>query len=353
MVLSDYGAEVIKVERPGTGDGTRQWGPPWVGSESAYFLSVNRNKKSVVLNLKEPAGQRVAGQLAAECDVLIENFKPGTAERMGLGYTSLAAGNPGLIYCSISGYGQTGPYRDRPGYDSMIQAQGGIMSITGPRAGDPQKVGVAIVDVSAGLFAATAILAALHARKENGEGQHIDVALLDSQVGWLANVAQNYLATGEPPRRYGNAHPNIVPYETFATQDGHLALAVGTDEQFERFCRAVDRADLWARRVLPHQRRPGNPQGASGAGAARPLRDPDDRSMAGAAAGGGDPGQRYQRYPFGARRSSVCGLARWCSPSSTGRWVRSRSSALWRSSREPPPRCAPPHPPWGPTPRRC
>ena len=246
MVLSDYGAEVIKVERPGVGDGTRQWGPPWVGSESAYFLSVNRGKKSVTLDLKRPEGRDLVRRLARRSDVLIENFKPGTADRLGLGYPDLAAENPGLIYCSITGYGQTGPYRDRPGYDFMIQAQGGAMSITGPRDGEPHRVGVAIVDVSAGLFATTAILAALHSRKQTGAGQHIDVALLDSQVGWLANVAQNYLVTGEPPPRHGNAHPNIVPYEIFSTADGQLALAVGTDGQYERFCRAVGRPDLWA-----------------------------------------------------------------------------------------------------------
>jgi crotonobetainyl-CoA:carnitine CoA-transferase CaiB-like acyl-CoA transferase len=246
MILADYGAEVIKVERPGAGDGTRQWGPPWVGDESAYFLSVNRNKKSVTLDLKQPEGQELARRLAAQSDVLIENFKPGTAERLGLGYAGLASDNPGIIYCSISGYGQTGPYRNRPGYDFMIQAQGGVMSITGPSDGEPHKVGVAIVDVSAGLYAATAILAALHSRRETGAGQHIDVALLDSQVGWLANVAQNYLATGETPPRHGNAHPNIVPYETFATADGQVALAIGTDGQYERFCRAIDRPDLWA-----------------------------------------------------------------------------------------------------------
>jgi crotonobetainyl-CoA:carnitine CoA-transferase CaiB-like acyl-CoA transferase len=246
MVLSDYGAEVIKVERPGSGDDTRQWGPPWVGSESAYFLSVNRNKKSVTLDLKRPEGAQMARRLAGRSDVLIENFKPGAADRMGLGYDDLAADNPGLVYCSISGYGRTGPYRDRPGYDFMIQAQGGVMSITGPADGEPHKVGVAIVDVSAGLFAATAVLAALHSRNETGSGQHIDVALLDSQVAWLSNVAQNYLATGDPPERHGNAHPNIVPYEAFPTADGQIALAVGNNSQFERFCSAVGRPDLWA-----------------------------------------------------------------------------------------------------------
>ncbi len=245
MLLADYGAEVVKIEQPGTGDGTRQWGPPWVGGESAYFLSVNRNKRSLSLDLKTMAGRRILEQLAAGADVLIENFMPGTMDRLGLGYEALRRRNPGLIYCAISGYGQTGPYRDRPGYDFVIQAQGGIMSISGPADGEPHKVGVAIVDITAGLFAASAILAALHHRRETGAGQYIDVGLLDAQVAWLANVAHNYLATGETPGRYGNAHPNIVPYESFPTADGYLALAVGTDAQFERFCQASGRPDLW------------------------------------------------------------------------------------------------------------
>ena len=245
MLLADYGAEVLKIEQPGLGDGTRQWGPPWVKDQSAYFLSVNRNKKSLTLNLKTAEGQRILKQLAAEADVVIENFKPGTTGRMGIDYETLAADNPGLIYCSITGYGQTGPYRDRPGYDFMIQVQGGIMSLNGPPDGDPYKVGVAIVDITAGLFASSAILAALHERTNSGRGQYIDVALLDTQVAWLANVAHNYFATGQPPGRYGNAHANIVPYEVFPTSDGHLALAIGTDGQYRRFCEIADRPDLW------------------------------------------------------------------------------------------------------------
>lgn len=245
MLLADYGAEVLKIEQPGLGDGTRQWGPPWVKDQSAYFLSVNRNKKSLTLKLKTAEGQRILKQLAAEADVVIENFKPGTTGRMGIDYETLAADNPGLIYCSITGYGQTGPYRDRPGYDFMIQAQGGIMSLNGPPDGDPYKVGVAIVDITAGLFASSAILAALHERTNSGRGQYIDVALLDTQVAWLANVAHNYFATGQPPGRYGNAHANIVPYEVFPTSDGHLALAIGTDGQYRRFCEIADRPDLW------------------------------------------------------------------------------------------------------------
>jgi formyl-CoA transferase len=245
MLLADYGADVIKIEQPGTGDGTRQWGPPWVGEESAYFLSVNRNKRSMTLNLKTEEGIVILKKLLAGADVLIENFKPGTMERMGLDYNTLRQELPGLIYCSISGYGQTGPYRQRPGYDFMIQAQGGIMSVTGEVRGEPHKVGVAIVDITAGLFATSAILAALHHRERTGEGQYIDVALLDAQVAWLANVAHNYLATGERPKRYGNAHPNIVPYETFQSSDGYVALAVGSDAQYRLFCDVTDRPDLW------------------------------------------------------------------------------------------------------------
>jgi crotonobetainyl-CoA:carnitine CoA-transferase CaiB-like acyl-CoA transferase len=244
MLLADYGADVIKIEQPGVGDGTRQWGPPWQGGESAYFLSVNRNKRSLTLNLKAEAGRRILKELATSADIFIENFKPGAMEQMGLGYEALRALNPGLIYCSISGYGQTGPYRDRPGYDFVIQAQGGVMSISGPAEGEPSKVGVAIVDITAGLFAASAILAALHHRERTGVGQYIDVALLDAQLAWLANVAQNYLVTGQTPGRYGNAHPNIVPYETFPTADGQIALAVGTDQQYRRFCQAAGRPEL-------------------------------------------------------------------------------------------------------------
>jgi formyl-CoA transferase len=244
MMLGDLGAEVIKVEQPGIGDGTRQWGPPWVGEESAYFLSTNRNKKSVTIDLKHSEGQRLARELIASADILVENFRPGTAAKLGLDYETISAESPSLIYCSITGYGQNGPYRERSGYDFMIQAQGGILSITGPEEGPPSKVGVAIVDITAGLYASSAILAALFHRKESGEGQQIDIALLDAQVGWLANVAHNYFATGTVPGRYGNAHANIVPYETFPTSDGYLAVAVGTDAQFERLCSALDREDL-------------------------------------------------------------------------------------------------------------
>jgi formyl-CoA transferase len=244
MLLGDYGADVVKVEEPRSGDGTRSWGPPWVGDQSAYYLSANRNKRSLTANLKAPEGVAIVKRLAAVSDVVVENFKPGTAARMDLGYETLAAENPRLIYCSLTGYGQTGPYRDRPGYDFVIQAQGGVMSITGPAEGEPYKVGVAIADITAGLFAATAILAALREREHSGKGQSIDVALLDAQVAWLANIGQNYLATGVPPARYGNAHPSIVPYETFAARDGAIAVAIGTDEQYRKFCMEIGRPDL-------------------------------------------------------------------------------------------------------------
>lgn len=241
MVLGDFGAEIIKVEQPGRGDDTRQWGPPFSPSgQSAYFLSVNRNKRSITLNLKSAEGRAILRRLADQADVLIENFKVGTMEGLGLGYAQLRESNPGLIYCAITGYGQTGPYKDRPGYDTVIQAQGGLMSITGPTEdgcdGQPFKVGVAIVDVSAGLFAVIGILAALHHRQRTGQGQAIDIALFDAQLGWLANVASNYLVSGQPPQRYGNAHATIVPYQTFATADGHLMLAVGNDGQFRALC---------------------------------------------------------------------------------------------------------------------
>jgi len=245
MVLGDYGADVIKVEEPGSGDSTRGWGPPWVGDQSAYYLSANRNKRAITVNLKSPQGIEIMRSLAALSDVVIENFKPGTTARMGLDYAVLAAINPRLVYCSLTGYGQTGPYRDRPGYDFVVQAQGGVMSITGPETGEPYKVGVAIVDITTGLFAATAILAALHERGNSGLGQYIDVALLDSQIAWLANVAHNYLATGDVPKRYGNAHASIVPYETFATRDGYVAVAVGADEQYRKLCELAGRRDLY------------------------------------------------------------------------------------------------------------
>lgn len=244
MTLGDYGAEVIKIEQPGRGDDSRHWGPPFTdGGQSAYFLCANRNKRSLTLNLKSTAGQTIFRRLAAQADVVVENFKTGGMDGMGLGYESLRSDNPSLIYCAITGYGQTGPDRSLPGYDTVIQAQGGIMSITGPTSdgtdGEPFKVGVAIVDITAGLQAAVAILTALQHRNLTGEGQYIDIALYDTQLSWLANVASSYLLSGEPPRRYGNAHGTVVPYQTFATADGHLMLAVGNDRQFASLAEAV------------------------------------------------------------------------------------------------------------------
>ena len=244
MLLGDLGAEVIKVERPGSGDDTRHWGPPFVGGESAYYLACNRNKKSITLNLKSPRGREIAAELAAQSDVLVENLLPGTLDELGLGYEALSARNPRLVYCSISGFGQDGPYRNRPGYDLLVQAMGGVMSITGEPDGEPMKVGVAISDITAGLYAATAILAALAARERTGRGDRIDISLLDATVSWLANVASSYLVTREPPKRYGNAHASIVPYQAFRAADDYFVVAVGNDGQWQRFCRAIERPDL-------------------------------------------------------------------------------------------------------------
>src|SRR6266511_4070703 len=255
QVLADLGAEVIKVERPGAGDESRGWGPPWLRDargvetfESAYFASANRAKKSITVDVTRPEGQAVVRRLAERSDVLLENFKVGALARHGLGYEDLAALNPGLVYCSITGFGQTGPYRARPGYDFLIQAMGGLMSVTGEPdgapGGGPMKVGVAITDLLTGMYAATAVLAALAHRDRSGEGQHVDLSLLDVQVAALANQAESFLVTGEPPRRLGNAHPSIVPYQAFATADGHLVLAVGNDAQFARFCEVAGRPDL-------------------------------------------------------------------------------------------------------------
>jgi len=231
MTLADLGAEVIKIERPGSGDDTRQWGPPWAGGESAYYLAINRNKKSITVNLKSTQGLQIVKEFALKADVLIENFRVGTMDKWGLGYDVLSKENPGLIYCTITGYGQTGPKMEQVGYDFIIQAEGGIMSIIGDVDGPPMKVGVAIVDITTGMNAAIAILAAVHERQRSGLGQCLDIALLDSQVAWLANVGSNYLISGESPKRYANAHPNIVPYQPFETSDGWIAVAVGNDRQ--------------------------------------------------------------------------------------------------------------------------
>jgi len=238
MMLGDLGAEIIRVERPGVGDETRHWGPPWAGELSAYYLCTNRNKKGITVDLKKKEGQEIIRRLAERSDILLENFLPGDLAKMNLGYGDLKALNPKIIYASVTGYGQSGPYRDQPGFDFILQAQGGLMSIIGEEEGPPMKVGVAIVDITAGLFACSAILAALHYREKTGVGQHIDMALLDAQVAWLANQASNYLVSGKVPRRMGNAHPNIVPYETFLARDGiYIALGVGNDNQWRKFCK--------------------------------------------------------------------------------------------------------------------
>jgi crotonobetainyl-CoA:carnitine CoA-transferase CaiB-like acyl-CoA transferase len=244
MMLGDFGARVIKVEQPGRGDDTRRWGPPFTeNGESAYFFAANRNKESITLNLKSEAGRDVLRDLVRRADVLVENYRSGMMDGLGVGYSSLHEINSGLIYCAITGYGQNGPYRDRPGYDVVIEAQGGLMSITGPADGEPSKVGVAIVDVTTGLHAVIAILAALRHRDHTGQGQYIDLALFDTQLSWLINVASSYLLSGNAPRRYGNGHPTIVPYQTVPTADGLLMLAVGNDGQFALLCRALERPE--------------------------------------------------------------------------------------------------------------
>jgi formyl-CoA transferase len=246
MLLGDFGADVIKIERPVLGDDTREWGPPYAGDSglSAYFISVNRNKRSLTLNLKEAEGRELAHRLALQSDVLIENFKVGQMKSYGLDFEKLHAEHPALIYCSITGYGQDGLYQDRPGYDYVIQGQSGLMSITGEPDGQPYKVGVAISDVLTGLFAVNAMLTALYHRTQTGEGQYIDISLLDSQVAALVNVVSNYLVSQKAPVRYGNAHANIVPYEAFESADGSFILAVGNDRQFRQCCDLIGRADL-------------------------------------------------------------------------------------------------------------
>lgn len=242
MMLADLGADTIKIEMPGRGDDTRYWGPPFAeGGESAYFLSTNRNKRSLTLNLKTERGLEILRALIAQGDVLVENFRTGTLERWGLSYEELQRLRPGLIYCTITGYGYTGPYRDRPGYDFIVQALGGFMSVTGPIEGEPTRAGVAIADLASGIYASNAIVAALFARERTGAGQRIDVSLLDSQVALMSYVASNHLVSGERPKRYGNAHPNIVPYEAFKAKDGYFAFAAGNDLQWATFCKAVDR----------------------------------------------------------------------------------------------------------------
>jgi crotonobetainyl-CoA:carnitine CoA-transferase CaiB-like acyl-CoA transferase len=246
QMLGDLGAEVIKIERPGAGDDTRGFAPPVMPgtSESAYFVGVNRNKRSVTLDIATPEGQDIVRRLLADCDMLVENFKVGALARYGLGYAQLHGEFPGLIYCSITGFGQSGPYASRPGYDSLIQAMGGVMSLTGDPDGLPQKVGVPVADLFAGLYGCIGILAALRHRDRTGQGQQVDIGMFDAHAAWLANQGMNFLATGENPQRLGNQHPNIVPYQVFPTEDGYIVLSIGNDATFRRFCENFDAAHL-------------------------------------------------------------------------------------------------------------
>jgi crotonobetainyl-CoA:carnitine CoA-transferase CaiB-like acyl-CoA transferase len=251
MMLGDLGADVIKVERPVSGDESRGWGPPFVGKpygpypgESAYFIASNRNKRSVTVNIQTAEGQEIVRKLAGVSDVLVENYRTGELDKKVLGYAELHDLYPRLIYCSISGYGRTGPYAERPGYDAILQAEGGMMSITGPIDGPPSRAGIPIIDITSGMFAATAILAALRARDITGEGQLVDLSLFDSHIALLTNVASNYLVGGEPPRRLGNAHPNLVPYDAFSARDGWFILGVANEKQWGLLCNLLARPDL-------------------------------------------------------------------------------------------------------------
>ena len=251
MMLGDFGADVIKVELPERGDESRNWGPPFVGEsneaypgESTYFMAINRNKRSITVNLKSNEGQEIIKRIAGKSDVLVENYRTGALEKMGLGYEDLRALNPRLIYCSISGYGRSGPYADRPGYDFIIQAEGGIMGVTGPEGGPPYRVGISIIDITTGMYAATAVLAALHARELSGEGQLIDISLLDTSVALLSNVASNYLVGGVEPSRMGNAHPSIAPYEVFRARDRWFTLGAANARQWDRLCEMIGQPGL-------------------------------------------------------------------------------------------------------------
>jgi len=246
LMLGDMGARVIKVETPAGGDDTRGWGPPFLGGESTYFMGVNRNKESLTLNLKDPRGREILHHLVARADVLVENFRPGIMDRLGFGYEAVHDRYPRLVYASISGFGQDGPYRERTAYDLILQGMGGLMGMTGEEGGPPVKVGVAITDICAGMFAAFAILAALRVRDRAGQGQWIDAGMLDGQLAWLTYQAGFYFATGENPRRLGSAHPSIVPYQAFRTADGYINVAVGSEAIWERFCAALDREDFAA-----------------------------------------------------------------------------------------------------------
>ena len=311
QLLADLGAEVVKIERPGAGDESRGWGPPWLATpdgaetrESAYFACANRGKKSVTVDLASPEGQAIVRRLAARSDVLLENFKVGSLSRLGLGWEDLSALNPRLVYCSITGFGQSGPYKDRPGYDFVVQAMGGLMSVTGEPDGEPMKAGVAMTDILTGMYAATAVLAALAHRERSGQGQYVDLALLDVQVATLANLAESYLVTGRAPARLGNAHASIVPYQAFATRDGRLVVAVGNDGQFARLCKVVGRPELGGRPALRHQRRARRePRGARPHPPGAPRR-PAHAGLGLRARGGGRALRPHQRPRAGVRGSA-------------------------------------------------
>ncbi len=248
MMLGDYGADVIKIERPGTGDDTRGWAPPHIGDQSSYFLQINRNKRSMTLNLRHPEGSQIFLEMAKGADVVVENFTPGVVDRLGIGYESVKALNPGVVFCSISGFGQTGPYAAKPAYDQIMQGIGGLMSITGEPGRPPVKTGVAVTDIGAGMLGAFAIMTALfhRATNESQEGQYIDVSMMDLQVSWLTYMAGYYFATGKNPEKTGAAHPSLVPYQTFLCQDNkYISIAIGSERLWDRFCKAMDREDLF------------------------------------------------------------------------------------------------------------
>ena len=269
MLLADMGARVIKVEQPGRGDDTRAWGPPFVGAESAYFLSINRNKESLTLDFKSAEGRRILGQLIGKSDVVVENFRPGAMARLGLDYATLSPQHPRLVFCSISGFGQNGPRRDQPGYDAVIQAEGGLMSVTGDADGRAFRVGLAVTDMVAGLLAAQGIVLALFARERSGKGQQVDISMLDGAISLLSYHASIYLTTGAESKRVGNRHATIAPYDTFSTADGELFLAVGNDDQFRRFCGATGLQHL-----LSDDRFATNPSRVRNEGALKQLLDP-------------------------------------------------------------------------------
>ena len=318
QLLGDLGADVIKIERPGKGDDTRGFAPPFVRdgdgnvtSESAYFMSANRNKRSVAVDLTKPEGQALVRRLVGKADVLVENFKTGNLAKYGLGYDDLKDEHPGLVYCSITGFGQTGPYASRPGYDFLVQGMGGIMSITGEPDGEPQKVGVPIADIMAGMFAAVAVNAALRHAAVTGKGQYIDIGMLDTQVAWLVNQGMNFLHSGKA-ERLGNAHPNIVPYQVFPTADGHIVLAIGNDTQFRTFCTFAGVPELADDPMFAtNASRVANRDQHAGPGVHRPARDRARDGQAGAAPAGGTRGRVHHREP-----AQALGHAGHLSPSS-------------------------------------